>query len=150
MNKFIQKGKLRKSKLSLLTPENSGLKLIVNPLDADASFTNNVNKQIATRWKKAKEEGRSWFMNQTGYKVGEFRHTSVQSDIWVVNLYCLNKEGLSSRESLEAGFKNLLKFAKTEKASIHLSSEFLNLGFCEELVTKYFLDEGINVYAYEN
>lgn len=149
MNKFIQKGKFREAKSELVAPENSGLRFVLNPIDVKATFTNSVNLKVATKWKKVREEGKAWYANQSGFKLGELQSVAVQSDVWVLNLVLLSDKGESSKTSLESSFKKAAAMAKYEKASIHMSSEMMEYAGCEELATKYFIDEGVNVYLYK-
>lgn len=149
MNKFIPQGKFRHAKSAIVAPENSGLRFVLNPLDVKATFENPVNVTVANKWKKVREEGKAWCANRSGFKLGELQSVAVQSDVWVLNLVLLGEKGESSKDSIESAFKKASALAKYEKASVHMAEDMLKFAGCEELATKYFLNEGLNVYLYK-
>lgn len=159
-NRFTPKGKFRKTQSTLLTPENSGLRFVLNPVDLKASYTNNTNKLLNTKWSKPRTELRSWFANRTGFKLGEVQTVAVQSDVWILNALILDEHNSVPKEAyvdggkgkeppIEKTMKKIADLAKYEKATIHVSSDIFDLPNFEKLATKYFLDEGLSVYVYQ-
>ncbi len=147
-DKFIQKGKFRQASTKLVVPENSGLRFILNPIDTKASFENDINQTLATKWRKVREEGKAWHANKTGFGLGEFHSVAVQSDIWALNVCVLNEAGTADKDALEKAFKKICTSALYEKASLHTADSFLKLGFVEEMATKHFINKGLSVYVY--
>ncbi len=148
-NRFIKAGTFRKTQSDFTTPENSGLRLLLNPIDLQAVFQHSINVKIATKWKKVREEAKGWWSNRQNFKMGEVQTVAVQSDVWIINALCLS-ENATDEVALESCLKKCVAMAKYEKASIHVSEDMFNLSGFEALATKLMLNEGINVYVYRN
>ena len=150
-NPFKVVGKERQLQGSVLNPQNGGLHFVL-------SFTNTAGKGESplyplfdTRWRKVKEDARSWFVNKTGaYKLGAINHTAVQSDTWVIHLLCQKDDLKVDSDALRTALTATLKLAKAERASVHVASELVS--FCPELpelLRDLFIEDGLNVYYYQ-
>jgi hypothetical protein len=159
-NKFTPKGKFRKTQSTLLTPENSGLRFVLNPVDIKAKFETQTNKLLNTKWSKPRTEFRSWFANRTGFKIGEIQQVAVQSDVWIINTLLFDENNSVPKEAyvdggkgkeppIEKAMKKIAELAKYERATIHVSSEIFDIPNFEALATKHFLDQGLSVYVYQ-
>lgn len=150
VKKFQKKGTLKVINGSILTPNNAGLRFVL-------SFTNTAGKPESPlfnlfdkRWKQVKTEARSWYVNKTGaYKLGAVNTTAVQSDTWVVHLLCQDDNLNVNLPGLETCLKEVLKMAKFENATIHVSSLLLKSApELKDLTNKYFVENGVNVVFY--
>ena len=89
MNMFQQQGKVKLVKSSILTPQNAGLRFVLNFSNLDGSTNEPVYSVFDKKWPKARSEVKGWYANKTGeYKLGAMSNTAVQSDTWIVNLLC--------------------------------------------------------------
>lgn len=145
MKKFITPGRLRNAVTELTTPENSGLRIVFNPIDVTASFKDVVNAQIASKWAKPREEARMWSANRTAFKPGEVQVVAVQSDVWVMNAVMLGLEETAAASCV----KKCAAQAKYEKASVHMSETTYALPGVKALVEEHLTSEGLNVYLYK-
>jgi hypothetical protein len=148
-NKFSPKGKVKQLTASILSPENAGLRFILNLVGQSGKFESKLGLVLAKRWGKVREDYKSWYAGQQNFKLGCVNTTPVASDTWVVHLLCEDKEGKASDASLDASMKKLGALAKYEHASVHISSVLTGehpsiVG----LATKYLTNDGINVYYY--
>ncbi|MCZ2224615.1 MAG: hypothetical protein LC122_13400 [Chitinophagales bacterium] len=142
--------KLRETKTSILNTEGSGLKLVLNVCNTKGDTNYKIVEVFDKRWKRAKEEMRGWFVNQQNYKKGNVNTTAVQSDVWIVNMLCQDNDKKNDGEALKECIQKVLKMAKYEKASVHVSKLIQ-----DELpdLTKKFLEDtfvanGVNVCVY--
>lgn len=158
-NKFTTKGKFRKTSSTILTPENAGLRFVINPVDLKARYENPINKFLNTKWSKPRTEFRSWFANRTGFKLGEIQQVAVQSDVWIINTLLFDEPNRVPKEAyadggkgkeppIEKAFKKIADMAKYERATIHVTVDAFDIPEFEKLATRFFLDQGLSVYVY--
>ena len=149
MNRFSPKGRVKNVNASVLTPENAGLRIILNFCSLNAKFDDKLDKLLTKRWAKAREEVRGWFSSQRDFKLGQISNCAVGSDTWIVEALVKDKENKLDKVALEAAIKKTGQFCKAEKASLHVSNLLLEVASeLEILLQKYVLEEGVNVYFY--
>jgi hypothetical protein len=148
--KFVQKGKVKVVKGSILTPEYAGLRLIINFVNSSGKPEGPLYQIFDKKWKKIKEETKGWYASRTNFKLGEVNTIAVQSDTWVINCLCQDELMVVQEKALDNCVKKISDMAKNEKASVHVSS--LLLQSYPELMNKLnknLVDVGINVSVYE-
>lgn len=148
VKRFIQKGKFRQAKGSIVLPETSSLSFIINPIDTVSSFKTKTNTVLSSKWRKIREDGKAWWANRTGFAPGELITTAVQSNVWVVTVVLFDEKGDLIKDAVEKAFKKIAKLAKDEQASLHADSSLTELDTVSTLADKHFLSEGLNVYLY--
>ncbi len=149
VTRFIMPGKVKTINASVTLPENAGLRFILNPCSINGKWESKLQKVLSKRWKKPQEEFKTWAANTTNFKLGQIQSVSVQSDVWVINIICLNKEGKLDQKGFADCLKNSMKLVKSEKASVHVSS--LTGEFHEnnlDIYAKDFSTNGIHTYFY--
>jgi hypothetical protein len=148
--KFVQKGKVKVVKGSILTPEYAGLRLIINFVNSSGKPEGPLYQIFDKKWKKIKEETKGWYASRVNFKLGEVSTIAVQSDTWVINCLCQDELMAVQEKALDNCVKKISDMAKNEKASVHVSS--LLLQSYPELMNKLnknLVDVGINVSVYE-
>ena len=146
-NKFSTPGKFRKAASELTTPENSGLRFILNPIDTKVELKSDINELIAKKWKRCRDDAKGWYAGRNKFKLGEIQTVAVQSDVWVINLLVTEGSEVPA-ESLDSAMKKTGDLAKYEKATVHISDKMLAIANFESLAIKHLIDNGINVYVY--
>jgi len=147
MTKFNPKGKFRNIKGTVANPENSGLRLILNPIDTDVKLDTFLCKVLTKKWGKVRTEAKTWYANRTNFKLGEIQSLLVQSDVWVVNILVLDKNGLDTK-AFENAIKKVGALAKYESATVHITEDMFGTTGFEAAATKELIESGINVYVY--
>lgn len=149
-NKFMPVGKSKLIEGTIITPELANLCLVVVPVSMMGKPENSVYGILEKKWKNVKADVKGWHASNRDFKLGDIHELCVQSDVWVVSILCLDKEGVLDEKALAKCMKNLLKMTKDEKASVHISmitvDEMPQIG---DLVQEHLLDNGVNVYFYQ-
>lgn len=149
-NKFMPVGKSKLITGTITSPELSNLCLIMVPCSESGKAESEVYDLLDKKWKNVKADFRGWFANHLDFKIGSIHSLPVQSDTWCVSVLCYDKEGNLNEKGLVDCMKKLGKLAKSEKASVHISTMTLAaLPQLEELVPMYLLDNGIHTFFYE-
>ena len=148
-NRFIQKGKFKTVQGSFIQPEYAGLRLILNLIPISGKTDSEIYNTFDKKWKKIREEVKGWYTSRVNWKLGEIRDIPVQTDTWVVNCLCRNEDNSINEDALLSCIKKVVAMAKMEKASIHLTKDFLDEHQdLHSLLEKHFVNEGINVSIY--
>jgi len=149
-NKFMPVGKSKLIEGTIITPELANLCLVVVPVGISGKPENPVYDILEKKWKNVKADVKGWHASNRDFKPGDVHALPVQSDVWCVSMLCLDKEGALDEKALVKCVKGLLKMAKEEKASVHISTitldEMPQLG---DLVAEHLLDNGVNAYFYQ-
>jgi hypothetical protein len=149
MGKFTPQGKTKIVNASILSPENSGLRFILNVVGQDGKFISPLNLILAKRWAKVKEDNSYWFVTQMNFKLGSLNETAVASDTWIISMLVQDKTGKVDQKALQVAVKKLGEKAKYEKASIHVSSLLTStIPELQDLLIKGLVEEGVSVYFY--
>jgi hypothetical protein len=127
------------------------MRFILNFNDLGGTSGSPLTPTLDKKWNKVGKEAKGWFATRTGaYKFGAIMETAVQSDIWVIHMVCQNKDLSVSTEGLAACLRNVVKLAKEEKASVHISNILLDAApALEVLLVTELVDKGIRVVVYE-
>jgi hypothetical protein len=150
MSTFYNKAKWKKLTGTVLIPEVVGLCMVLNVADETGTPTGPMYKLFDKKWKSVKASVRGWFVSQPGmFKLGKIHDVAVQSDVWIMTLLCLDKEGKLNSKGLETCLKELVKSAKYENATIHVSELLLNeIPELEEALNEHLVKQGVSVYSY--
>lgn len=154
-NPFQQLGKVKVIKGSILAPENSGLRFVLNVNNMGGTADNPLYPLFDKKWPKVKQEAKGWFNTRTGaYKLGATNTTAVQSDVWVIHLLCqdVTKDDklVTDAKAVATCLKEVCKLAKYERATVHVSNMLTDA--VPELtgaLNAELIDKGISVYVYQ-
>jgi hypothetical protein len=147
--KFATLGKSKVITGSILTPELSGLRMILVAAKEDGKPDSDLYKLLDKKWKVASVDLKGWYAEHRDYKLGNLRPTCLNSDTWLMHALFLKKDGTVDEKALATCVKKLGEQSKYEKASIHVST-MLTDAFPQlpELLKTHCLDNGVNVYFY--
>ena len=151
MNKFQPPGKFKVIKGTVLTPETTGLSLVLNVVNMGGKTDDAIYKLFEKKWPRVKSETRNQWINKNGfYKLGTVDTVLVQSDAWVINMRCQDENSQTDLNAVENCLKKVYDMAKSEKASVHISSALMSsVPELADLAKKALTDNGIYVYFYE-
>jgi hypothetical protein len=150
-SKFLQPGRTKVIKGSILSPETAGLRFVLSVTNLKGNPDNNpLYPLFEKKWKKVREEARGWYVNKTGdYKLGAVHTTATQSDTWVIHLLCQDDNQKTDASALEKCLKEVCKTAKYEHASVHVSTLLTDaVPELTELLKTQLLEQGVSVYFY--
>lgn len=161
MTRFTQKGKMQDAPKgqSVIAPINAGLRFIPNfvsivptmPGTGKSNFSSPLDITLERIWRKVKQDYYSKSADLRTFKLGSIFDTLCSSDIFVVGMVVKNEEGLIVADALVAALKNLAKYAKSEKASLHISEHLSDdVPALRELIQLHCADVGVNCYFYAN
>lgn len=149
MNRFQVAGKVKECLGSVITPEQSGLKMILTVISQSGENSSDFYKMVTKRYGKAHQDYREWFVTQQNMKLGTLNNTAVASDAWIMQAVCLDKKNKLDKVALEGCIKKLVEQAKYENGSIHLSSMLLKeVPALKKLLPAMATEAGVNVYLY--
>jgi len=150
MNKFAPKGKVKVVAGTIVNPEYAGLKLILHPINDSGEANSKLSETLDKKWKKVKEETKGWYSSRVNFKQGEINTVAVQSDVWVINSLCKDKDNQFQMESLTSCLKKIVSIAKNEKASVHISM-LLNEDYSDlsTVLENEVVNSGVNVSYYQ-
>ena len=150
MNKFITQGKLKQVNATVLTPENAGLRIILNLVGQDGKFEAPLDKLLAARWAKCRSDYKEWYSTQHNFKLGLLNSDSaVGSDTWICSALVKNKEGVVDPKALETAIKKVGDLCLGEKASLHVSDLLTSaVPSLKQLLITHLIERGTNVYLY--
>lgn len=151
VNKFAIQGKSKTITGSILNPEMAGQRLILSFANMAGTADTVLSPLFDKKWRKIKEDARGWWATKTGeYKLGAIRELAVQSDTWIIHCLCQDDKMNVDNEALGDCLKKVARVAKDEKATVHVSNEWVKLApKLPTLVKSKLLDQGITVYFYE-
>lgn len=150
-NRFQVQGRVKLIKGSILTPENAGLRFVLNVNNMVGKAESPLYPLFEKKWKKVREEARGWYTNKTGaYKLGATNTTAVQSDVWVIHMLCQDDELKTDVTALEECLKKVAASAKYEKATVHVSTLLTDaIPSLQGLLTKQLVEAGVSVSYYQ-
>jgi hypothetical protein len=147
--RFIAQGKTKVVNASILSPENAGLRFIINVVGQDGKFTSPLSLILAKRWSKVKEDNSYWFATQMNFKLGALNETATASDTWVISMLVQDKNGKVDSKALQTAVKKLGEKARYEKASVHVSTLLTStIPELEGLLVTNLIEQGTSVYFY--
>jgi hypothetical protein len=147
--KFATIGKSKVITGSILTPELSGLRMILVAAKEDGKPESELYKLLEKKWKVAAVDLKGWYAEHRDFRLGNLRSTCLNSDTWLLHALFLKKDGTMDEKALATCVKKLGEQAKYEKASVHIST-MLTDAFPKlpELLKTHCLDNGVSVYFY--
>jgi hypothetical protein len=149
MNKFTIQGKMKQVNATILAPENSGLRFVLNACGQSGKFESKLDNLLTKRWVKVREDYKGWYATQHNFKLGWLNNTAVASDTWVINMLVEDKDGKVDEKALQLAVKKLAELAKYEKASVHVSTILTaEIPALQPMLVKGLIEEGVNVYFY--
>lgn len=151
VNRFQPQGRVKTVKGSILTPENAGLRFVLNVNNTVGKAESPLYPVFDKKWKKVKEEAKGWYNTRTGaYKLGATNVTAVQSDTWVIHMLCQNDDLQTDTKSLEECLKKVAASAKYEKATVHVSTLLTDsIPELKDMLTTQLVEQGVSVSYYE-
>jgi len=148
-NKFQVQGRVKEVDGSILAPVNSGLKMIIAVCSQTGEYESPFYNMLIKRYSKVRDDYRSLFINQN-IKLGTIHSTATNSETWVMQLVCLDKNNKLDKKSLEDCITKLLDSAKYEKASLHVSDLlFKDVPSIKKLLMSKSPEAGVNLYIYK-
>lgn len=150
--RFIQPGRTKVIKGSILAPENAGLRFVLSVNNMEGKPEGNPMLPVFDKkWPKVRAEARGWYATKTGaYKLGAVNTTAVQSDTWVIHMLCQDKDLVVDAAALEKCLNEVCKMAKYERATVHVST--ILVGAVPELaglLSTCLVQKGVSVNLYE-
>ncbi len=150
-SKFQPAGRVKIVKGSILTPENAGLRFVLNVANLVGKAESPLYPLFDKKWPTVKKEVKGWFNTRTGaYKLGAVASLAVQSDTWVLSMLCQDAELNTDTKALETCLKEVCKTAKYERATVHVSTLLTDaIPELSDLLHKELVDQGVSVSFYE-
>ncbi len=150
VNRFAKAGMVKNCAGSVLTPQNSGLKMILAVVSQTGEYESPFFNMITKRFSKVKADYREAFVTQQGLKLGNVNTSAITSESWIMTAVCLDKKNKLDKKALEDCIKKLVSVAKYEQASLHLSTLLLQeMPALKKLLPATALANGVNVYVYD-
>lgn len=150
--RFIQPGRTKVIRGSILAPENAGLRFVLSINNMEGKPEGNpMLPTFDKKWPKVRAEARGWYATKTGtYKLGAVNTTAVQSDTWVIHMLCQDKDLTVHTDALEKCLNEVAKMAKYERATVHVSTILTNsVPDLTNLLTTCLVQRGVSVNFYE-
>lgn len=150
-NQFQQAGRVKVVQGSILSPHNAGLRFVLNIANMAGKAEGPLYPIFDKKWAKVKQEVKGWFNTRTGaYKLGAVNTVATQSDTWVLNCLCQDAELKTDVKGLITCLKEVAKMAKSERATVHVST-LLTQAVPEltDLLNTELVENGISVSFYE-
>ena len=150
-NKFQQQGTVKVVKGSILSPQNAGLRFVLNLNNMAGKAESPLYPLFEKKWPKVKQEAKGWFNTRTGaYKIGAIQSLSVQSDTWIIGLLCQDAKLDTDVVGLKTCLKEVCKLAKYEHASVHVSTLLTDtVPELQDLLSTELVEHGVSVLYYE-
>ena len=150
MSNFLPKGKVKLVKGSIINPEYAGLRLVLNFVSESGKPEGKLSETLDKKWKKIVEETKGWYASRVNFKQGETYTIAVQSDTWVINCLCKDKDNQLQDKSLTSCLKKIAQLAKAEKASVHVSDYLVEeCPSLSSMLETEMVNQGINVSYYQ-
>lgn len=148
---FRPAGKVKTIKGTVIQPESAGLKLVLNIINTKGKAEHTLYPIFDKKWKRVKEDAKGFYNTRTGaYKLGALYTTAVQSDVWVIHCVVQGDDLKIDANGVNLAFKELLKMAKEEKASVHISSLLSDLDpVIQSAAQEQLVANGVNVSYYQ-
>lgn len=151
INPFMNKGKVKEVNASVLHPQGGGLKLVLTTATTNPKLLNCPMLPLLTKkWSKFKESLYKLYSHRSSdWGLGYVAELAVQSDVWIMHLLCRNDDGYLDVNGLRKCLQNIKKIADYEKASVHVSSDVLEMfsGF-GDVVKEELVEKGVAVVIY--
>jgi hypothetical protein len=150
-NAFQPQGRVKVIQGSILTPHDAGLRFVLNITNTAGKAESPLYPLFDKKWARVKSEAKGWYNTRTGaYKLGAINQTAVQSDTWVIHLLCQDDELTTSTDGLTVCLKEVCKLAKSERASVHVSTLLTDaVPELTDLLQKELVEKGVAVSYYE-
>ncbi|HEY5268227.1 MAG TPA: hypothetical protein VII94_03785 [Candidatus Saccharimonadales bacterium] len=150
-SKFQSLGRVKVVKGSILTPENAGLRFVLNVANLVGKAESPLYPLFDKKWPTVKKEVKGWFNTRTGdYKLGAVASFATQSDVWVLSMLCQDENLTTDIGAMEMCLKEVCKMAKYERATVHISSLLMDaIPELQELSQSCLVEQGVSVSYYE-
>ena len=150
-NPFQQLGRVKVIQGSILSPQNAGLRFVLNVNNMAGKAESPLYPVFDKKWPKVKQEAKGWFNTRTGaYKLGAVNTTAVQSDTWIVHLLCQDDKLQTDVKALAVCLKEVCKMAKYERATVHVSNILSDaVPEVNALLTTELVNQGVAVCFYQ-
>jgi len=147
--RFSKKGSVKRASGTVLAPQSGGLSFVICPANLSGKPNHKIMNVFDKKWISVKREYKGWYSERVGFKLGEIKQNSVQSDVWVIKCLYQDADSVFQQNALDECVKKLVKLATYEKASIHFDK--LVLEETPEWRDKFeeMVNAGLVVYTYE-
>jgi hypothetical protein len=151
IDRFKKVGKVKVINGSILCPQSGELSMILSLANMAGKADSPVMPLFDKKWRKVREEVRTWYINKTGeYKLSAINRSTVQSDVWVIHMLCQDEKLNTDVDSLKACLKKVCAMAKYEKANLHVSTLLTDkIPELEGLLKDLVVNEGVSVFYYK-
>ena len=148
--KFAVQGKTKLFNASITMPQGSGLRLVLVAASESGKPDSDLYGVLDRKWKQAKVELKGWYQSRTNFKLGAVKDVATQSDVWLLNMLCLDKDNQVNEKALISCVKEVAKVAAYERASIHCSTLLTDVfPQLQELLMTNLVEKGISVFFYK-
>lgn len=145
---FGKKGTLRFIDSEINNPTISNMGYILTLVDVNGEMTGEDAIKLSKRWPNVKNEYRKRYINKYGkVNLGEHTNCMLQTSVYSISCFVL-KDGQLNVEALESCFKNILKDAKNDQASVHIEKND-HWDTVSPLIEKIFIENGISANIYK-
>lgn len=151
VSRFQKQGRVKTIQGSILTPHHAGLRLVLNVNNMAGKTDDPIYKVFDKKWPRVKTEAKGWYNTRTGaHKLGAVLTTATQSDTWVIHLLVQDDKLQTDVESIKTALKEVYKTAKSEQASVHVSTMTTKtVPELNALLTSELVEKGISVSFYD-
>jgi hypothetical protein len=147
--KFSPKGKVRTVNASITQTNTSSLALVLVAIGMDGKVDSPTYTTLGKKWSKIPAEGKGWYHSQHQFRLGQIQNTAIQSDCQVLHMLCLKADGTCDTKALGECFKKVQAEAKSNAASIHVSSLLTTQVPAMSDHLDDLLRQGVNVFLYQ-
>jgi hypothetical protein len=146
--KFTPKGQIKVVQGSISNPNTSSLSLVLVAMSESGIADSPTYQTLGKKWGKAKSDARSWYQEQVSFRPSNIKVSCVQSDVWLVHMLCVKKDGSTDEKALDGCLKKALAEAQSNKGTIHVAASLVEqvplLGPKLEDIAKH----GVSCYFY--
>ena len=106
-----------------------GLCLILAALSEDGTKIMDcpVYGLLKRKFAAAVTDPKQWYHSRINWKLGAVRDTFLSSEARLQSMLCIKNDGTCDEKALETCMKAVIKLAKTDKGSVHVSSALVEM-----------------------
>lgn len=146
--RFNPAGQVKTVNASITSTQTGSLAMVLVPLEEDCKMACDVYGLLSKKYQAAKSDPKQWYHSAINWKIGTVRDTFLGSDVRMINMLCIKKDGVCDDKALASCFKGVFELAKNERGSLHVSSAVISqlpqiTSHLEEAKNR-----GLNVFIY--
>lgn len=124
--RFNPAGQVKTVNASITSTQTGSLALVLVPLEEDCKMSSDVYKLLSKKYVAATQQTKAWYHSAINWKIGRTQDIFLGSDVRLVNMLCIKKDGVCDDKALAACFKSVFELAKNERGSLHVSSAVIS------------------------